>query len=624
MTASVATASFDNPMTKEEVLKTYFGYDTFRPRQAEIIDAVCAGQNTLVLMPTGGGKSVCFQVPALVMPGLALVISPLIALMKDQVEGLQANGVKAAYLNSSVSQAEQSDVLQRARSGDLKFLYVSPERLFAGHLVDFLKNCPINLCVIDEAHCISSWGHDFRPEYRYLTSLKTFFPHVPVIALTATADRVTRHDILQQLAIEDARVFITSFDRPNLNLTVLPGRKRLQQIQNFIAEQSDKPGIIYCLSRKSTEEIADSIKRSGLKAACYHAGLPAETRSNVQEQFLKDDIQIIVATIAFGMGIDKSNIRWVIHYNLPMTIESFYQEIGRAGRDGLPAETLLFYSYTDVINRDMMINNSDQSDEQKELLRAKLQRMKQYAETDICRRRILLSYFNEAVETDCGNCDVCRNPRTTFDATLIAQKALSAVARTGQRVSMTMLIDVLRGSRNRHLLELGYQSLPTFGVGHDLRWEEWVDYIGQLLNSGFVDIAYDDGHAFRLNEASWQILKGQKKVELAAFIPLAERQKQKEAELAQKQPKQDIIRDALFERLRALRKTIADENKIPPYVVFSDRTLSDMAQKKPQSEAGMKAVSGIADEKFRRYGKAFMAEIEAFLREEDIRNSMPK
>ena len=600
-------------MTKEDALKTYFGYDHFRPQQAEIIDTVVAGKDSLVLMPTGGGKSICFQIPAILRPGLAVVISPLIALMKDQVEGLQANGIKASFLNSSQSFTEQNSVIQQARSGELKLLYIAPERLFSGNTLEILKECQINLFVIDEAHCISSWGHDFRPEYRYLSSLKTMFPDVPVIALTATADRVTRRDILRQLAIEEAHTFIASFDRPNLSLSVLPGRKRLQQIQQFISRQKGQPGIVYCLSRKSTEDMADSLQKMGLRAECYHAGLASDKRSLVQEKFLKDDIQIIVATVAFGMGIDKSNIRWIIHYNLPTTIESFYQEIGRAGRDNLPAETLLFYSYTDIVTRQMMINNSEQSDEQKELLLAKLNRMKQYAETDICRRRVLLSYFNEAVESDCGNCDICRNPRTQFDATLIAQKALSAITRTHQNIAMNMLIDILRGSRNRHLMELDYHTLPTFGVGHDLRWEEWAEYIGQLLNSGIIDVAYDEGHAFKLNDISRQVLKGQKTVELVKFVPLAERQQQKEDLSLQKKPKQDIIRDALFERLRILRKTIADAKNIPPYVVFSDATLSEMAQKRPLSEAEMKSVSGIADEKFRRYGVEFIAEIYAFI-----------
>lgn len=601
--------------SKQEALKKYFGYDTFRPQQGEIIDTVMNGQDCLVLMPTGGGKSVCFQIPAVLNEGLTVVISPLIALMKDQVEALRSNGVDAAFLNSSLSPAEQDQVMWRARMGDLKLLYIAPERLFSGNTFDFLREWNVALFAIDEAHCISSWGHDFRPEYRQLRNLKQRFQETPVIALTATADRVTRRDILKQLGIENARTFVSSFDRPNLSLNVLPGRKRLQQIQNFISRHESQPGIIYCLSRKGTETVAASLQKAGIRVAYYHAGLEAGRRSRVQEQFLKDDIQVIVATIAFGMGIDKSNVRWVIHYNLPSNVESFYQEIGRAGRDGSLSDTVLFYSYMDIITRQEMISNSDQSAEQKELLRAKLERMKQYAEADICRRRILLSYFNEAVEKDCGNCDVCRNPRTRFDATVIAQKALSGIARTEQKVAMGMLIDILRGSRNRNILQLGYDRLPTFGVGHDLRGEEWAEYISQLLNSGVMDIAYDEAHTFKLNAASRQVLKGERKVELVKFIPLAERKAKEEESQPKEKPKQEIIRDALFERLRTLRKQIADSMGVPPYVVFSDATLSEMSQKKPISEAQMKAVSGIGTEKFRRFGETFIKEIVDFARE---------
>ncbi|WP_439584463.1 DNA helicase RecQ [Dyadobacter bucti] len=600
---------------KLEALKKYFGYDSFRPQQAEIIDTVLANEDCLVLMPTGGGKSVCFQIPAIIREGLTVVISPLIALMKDQVEALRGNGVSAAYLNSTLSSSEQDKVMWQAKVGELKLLYIAPERLFSGNTFEFLREWNVRLFAIDESHCISSWGHDFRPEYRQLTNLKQRFPDVPVIALTATADRVTRRDILKQLNIEHAQTFIASFDRPNLSLNVLPGRKRIEQIKSFLNKHTGQAGIIYCLSRKGTETVAASLQNAGFRAECYHAGLPAEKRSKVQEHFLRDDIQVIVATIAFGMGIDKSNVRWVIHYNLPSNVESFYQEIGRAGRDGSPADTTLFYSYMDIITRQDMINNSDQSAEQKELLHAKLNRMKQYAEADICRRRILLSYFNEAVDHDCGNCDVCRNPRTRFDATVIAQKALSGIARTDQKVAMGMLIDILRGSRNRNILQHGYDRLPTFGVGNELRGEEWAEYISQLLNSGVMDIAYDEAHAFKLNPVSRQVLKGERKIELVKFIPLAERKAKEEELIPKEKPKQEIIRDALFEQLRLLRKQMADALAVPPYVVFSDATLSEMAQKKPISEAQMKAVSGVGAEKFRRYGEAFINEIVSFAKE---------
>lgn len=602
-------------INKEQALKQYFGYDTFRPQQAEIIDTVMAGKDCLVLMPTGGGKSVCFQIPAIMRDGLTVVISPLIALMKDQVEALRVNGVNAAFLNSSLSSAEQDQVMWQAKIGELKLLYIAPERLFSGNTFEFLREWNVSLFAIDESHCISSWGHDFRPEYRQLSALKKYFPHVPVIALTATADRVTRRDILKQIGIEEAQTFVASFDRPNLSLNVLPGRGRIQQIQTFLRKHNGQAGIIYCLSRKGTETVAASLQKAGFEAEFYHAGLASEKRSKVQEQFLRDDIQIIVATVAFGMGIDKSNVRWVIHYNLPSNVESFYQEIGRAGRDGSPSDTVLFYSYMDIITRQEMIANSDQSEEQKELLNAKLNRMKQYAEADICRRRILLSYFNEAVDQDCGNCDVCRNPRSRFDATVIAQKALSGIARTKEKVAMGMLIDILRGSRNKNVLQYGYDKLPTFGVGHDLRGEEWAEYISQLLNSGVMDIAYDEAHSFKLNPASQQVLYGKRKVELVRFIPLSERKAKEEAQLPKEKPKQEIIRDALFERLRTLRKQIADRMGVPPYVVFTDATLSEMAQKRPVSEAQMKAISGIGTERFRNYGETFIREIVDFARE---------
>ncbi|WP_229236124.1 DNA helicase RecQ [Dyadobacter tibetensis] len=601
--------------TKEDILKKYFGYESFRPNQAAIIDKVMAGEDCLVLMPTGGGKSICFQVPALLKPGLTVVISPLIALMKDQVEALKGNGVAAAYLNSSLSVQEQDQIMWQAKLGELKLLYIAPEKLFSGNTLSFFRELNVSLFAVDESHCISSWGHDFRPEYRQLNLIKQQFPGVPIIALTATADRVTRRDILKQLGIEGAETFVSSFDRPNLNLTVLPGRKRIEQIKRFIAKHERQPGIIYCLSRKATETVTASLNKEGIKAAYYHAGLRSELRSSVQEQFLRDDIQVIVATVAFGMGIDKSNVRWVIHYNLPSNVESFYQEIGRAGRDGEPADTALFYSYMDIITRQEMINNSDQQEVQKEVLHAKLDRMKQYAEADICRRRILLSYFNEAVDQDCGNCDVCRNPRTRFDGTIIAQKALSAITRTDQKIAMGMVIDILRGSRNRQVIQNGYDSLRTFGVGHDLKGEEWAEYIGQMLNSGVMDIAYDEAHSFKLNHFSKEVLRGERKVELVRYIPISERKAKEDTGVSDVKPKQEIIKDALFEKLRGLRKQLADRLSVPPYVVFSDATLSEMAQKRPLSEAQMKTVAGVGAEKFRRYGAAFIEEIVRFAKE---------
>jgi ATP-dependent DNA helicase RecQ len=494
-------------MKKQEALKKYFGYETFYPLQAEIIDHVLAGKNALVLMPTGGGKSVCFQIPALLRDGTAIVVSPLIALMKDQVDALKANGIAAAFLNSTQTDEENAGIIGLCLQGGVKLLYISPERLATASTIGFLQKLRISLFAVDEAHCISSWGHDFRPDYLKLNILRKKFPDVPLIALTATADRAIRKDILRQLEIPEEYQFVTSFDRPNIGLAVYSGRKRLEQILRFLSRRKSQPGVIYCLSRKMTENIAAKLCGQGYRAAHYHAGMDNADRSKIQDAFIRDKIQIICATIAFGLGIDKSNIRWIIHYSLPKNIESYYQEIGRAGRDGAPADTVLFYSYADVKTHHDMIGAA-QKDRQ-ELLLAKLERIKSYAEADICRRRILLSYFNEQPSGDCGNCDVCKNPPQRINGTIIAQKALSAVARTGGKVNMTTLIGILRGSHNKHILENGYDLIKTFGVGRDIPYAEWADYIYQLLNSGFVDIAYDDGYTLKLNDLSRKILQAQ-------------------------------------------------------------------------------------------------------------------
>lgn len=600
-------------MTKEQLLKKYFGYDNFRPLQAEIIDSVLQKKDCLVLMPTGGGKSICYQIPALMLDGLTLVISPLIALMHDQVQGLKANGISAEYINSSLSSKEQLEIEQNCRNGSLKMLYISPEKLFSNNYLEFIKSLNISLIAIDESHCVSTWGHDFRPEYLQLKTLKDVFPDVPTIALTATADKVTRKDILNQLGIPNAEFFNASFNRPNLSLSVLAGRNRIKIIENFIRQRPNQSGIIYCLSRNNTETVAEALKKVGIKAKFYHAGMDTAKRAKVQNEFIADDIQVIVATIAFGMGIDKSNVRFIIHYNLPSNVESFYQEIGRAGRDSLPSDTLLFYSYADIMTRKDMIAKSELPQELKEIQYAKLDRMKQYAEAEICRRRILLSYFNEELSHDCGNCDVCKNPPQRFDGTIIAQKALSAIYRTQQKVALGMLIDILRGSQNRNILEKGYHTIKTFGVGRDLKGEEWADYIYQLLNMGLVDIAYDEGHSLKLNEASMRILKNEQTVQLVNFKPFDVRKK--EAEEAQPKSKKEIIRDALFERLRVLRKNIADKLSIPPFVVFSDASLSEMAQIKPINKIQMMAVSGVGEQKFKQFGEVFINEILDFARE---------
>ena len=596
-------------MTKQDALKRYFGYETFYPLQAEIIDHALAGKHALVLMPTGGGKSVCFQIPALIMDGTAIVISPLIALMKDQVDGLTANGIPAAFLNSTLAEEESTAIIRQCLKGEIKLLYISPERLGAASTIGFLQKLRLSLFAVDEAHCISSWGHDFRPDYLKLHVLREKFPAVPLIALTATADRVIRKDILRQLDIPEEHQFITSFDRPNLSLSVYSGQKRLEQILRFLSKRKNQPGIIYCLSRKTTENVASRLQDRGYRAAYYHAGMANDERSKVQDAFIRDKIQIICATIAFGLGIDKSNIRWIVHYSLPKNIESYYQEIGRAGRDGAPADTVLFYSYADVKTHHEMLKDLPQ--DRQELLLVKLDRMKRYAEADICRRRILLSYFNEQPAGDCGNCDVCKNPPKKINGTIIAQKALSAIARTGEKINMTTLIQILRGSHNMFIRENGYDQIKTFGVGRDIKYIEWAEYVFQLLNSGFVDIAYDEGYALKLNDLSRKILKAEMDVLLTEPMEL-----EKKLETVAALPKKQVVADGLFEKLRALRRTLADENNVPAYVVFSDRTLLEMADVRPRDEIEMLGVSGVGEHKMKQYGKQFLDEIRRYIHQE--------
>jgi ATP-dependent DNA helicase RecQ len=592
-------------MTKEDALKKYFGYETFYPLQAEIIEHVLAGKHALVLMPTGGGKSICFQIPALIMDGTVIVISPLIALMKDQVDGLKANGIPAAFLNSTLTDQESAVIIRQCLAGGIKLLYISPERLAAAQTIGFLQKLRISLFAVDEAHCISSWGHDFRPDYLKLHVLREKFLATPVMALTATADRVIRKDILRQMAIPEEHQFIASFDRPNLSLAVYSGQKRIEQILRFLSKRKNQPGIIYCLSRKMTESVAMRLHDRGYRAAYYHAGMDNTERSKIQDAFIRDKIQIICATIAFGLGIDKSNIRWIIHYSLPKNIESYYQEIGRAGRDGASADTVLFYSYADVKTHYEMLK--DLPPERRELLSAKLERIKQYAEADICRRRILLSYFNEQPSGDCGNCDVCKNPPKKFNGTIIAQKALSAIARVGEKINMTTLIQILRGSHNAFILEHGYDQIKTFGVGRDIKYNEWAEYIFQLLNSGFVDIAYDEGYTLKLNDLSRKILKAEMDVLLTQPVEF-----EKKLETIAALPKKQAANDGLFEILRALRRTLADENNVPAYVVFSDRTLLEMADVKPRDTIEMLGVSGVGEHKMKQYGKRFLEEIRRY------------
>ncbi|MBC6989620.1 DNA helicase RecQ [Hymenobacter sp. BT491] len=591
------------------VLKQYYGYDAFRPMQQDIIESILAGRDTVVLMPTGGGKSVCFQVPAVISEGTCVVVSPLIALMKDQVEALKGNGISAAYINSSVGQSEQNSIAGDCMNGHLKLLYVSPEKLLSSGFLQFLKRLKVSMFAIDEAHCISSWGHDFRPEYTQLRVLREQFPQVPIIALTATADRLTQRDIQQQLRLNEPQVFLSSFDRPNLNLIVRPGQDRIGGILEFLDRHPGEAGIIYCLSRKQCETISQKLLAKGIRAGHYHAGMTPNQRGAVQEAFLRDDIQVIVATIAFGMGIDKSNVRWVIHYNLPKNIEGYYQEIGRAGRDGAPATALMFYNFGDVMSlRDMLTKENPHLTQ---LNLTKLERMQQFAEAASCRRKILLNYFGETLGQDCGNCDICRNPPTTFDGTLLAQKALSAVARMRERASIGLLIDVLRGMRNQAVLSGGYDQIKTYGAGADLPYLDWYSYIHQMLNDGLLYIAYEEGYSLKITELGKEVLQGQRQLPLKKFQPAEKAEKptraSKKAAAAAATPTDATAE--LFGHLRALRKRIADEQNVPPYVVFSDTTLQEMAQERPVTRTAMLAISGVGMKKFETYGEAFIKEI---------------
>jgi ATP-dependent DNA helicase RecQ len=598
-------------MLPQEALKKYFGYDNFRPLQAEIIANILAKKDTFVLMPTGGGKSICFQIPALVENGICVVVSPLIALMKDQVEGLKGNGVAAAYINSSQGTTEQREVENQLQQGKLKLLYVSPEKLTSTGFISFLKTLTINLFAIDEAHCISSWGHDFRPEYTQLKHLKQHFPSTPVMALTATADKITRRDIVTQLALQEPETFIASFDRPNLSLTVKPARNRADRLLYFIKSRPKQSGIVYCLSRKTTESVAEKLREKGIDAQAYHAGMESQARAKVQEDFIKDKTPIICATIAFGMGIDKSNIRWVVHYNMPKNMEGYYQEIGRAGRDGLPSDTLLMYGLDDMI----MLREFAQGSGQPELQLSKLERIKQYAEAQICRRKILLSYFGETLTENCNNCDVCKNPPTFFDGTLAAQKALSAIVRTEEKIGTGMLIDILRGSRQQDLIEKGYDKIKTYGVGREYSAYEWQQILLQMLHLGLVEIAYDEGNTLKVNAFSQDVLYKKRTITFVALdkTPFDTRKNAAE-QVAKSKPKSEseLLTEELLEQLKIARTGLAQQKNIAPYLIFSDASLQDMALKKPLTPLAIQNISGVGAAKYEQYGNIFLETIANF------------
>ena len=587
-------------------LRQIFGYETFREHQQEIVEGLICGEDAFVLMPTGGGKSLCYQLPALLGEGLVIVVSPLIALMQDQVSALLQLGVDAAFLNSTLSGHEQRDVMHRAREGRLRLLYVAPERLMQPQTLDEFKALNVSLIAIDEAHCVSQWGHDFRQDYLALGELAAHFPGVPRMALTATATPRAREDIVARLGLEQGRRFIAGFDRPNIRYLVQPKQDARRQLAGFLAGHRGESGIVYCMSRKKTESTAEWLAAQGFDALAYHAGLDAETRAERQRRFLREDGVIIVATIAFGMGIDKPDVRFVAHLDLPKNLESYYQETGRAGRDGEPSEAWLIYGLQDVVRLRQMVDASEADDDYKRRERAKLDALLGWCEVTDCRRRSLLAYFGDTLEEDCGNCDVCLSPPEVFDGTEAAQKILSTVYRTGQRFGAMHVIDVLLGKDTDKVRQHGHNALSVYGIGSEYDQTQWRSVLRQLIVTGWLSVDTAGYGALRLTEQSRPLLRGDVSLPLRRDLLVTRKASPKRTREAASLSDAD---QPLFEALRELRKRLADENNVPPYVIFHDRTLAQIAADRPRSAADLLAISGVGQAKLERYGDAFLAAV---------------
>ncbi|UXI01213.1 ATP-dependent DNA helicase RecQ [Photobacterium sp. TY1-4] len=605
--SSAAVCQSASLSASAQILRDVFGYQAFRTGQQDVIDAASGGQDCLVIMPTGGGKSLCYQIPALIRDGLTLVISPLISLMKDQVDQLNANGVAAACINSTLSREAIQDTFRQMQDGEIKLVYVSPERALSRDFLERLPELPLSLLAVDEAHCISQWGHDFRPEYASLGALKQYVPELPIMALTATADETTRQDILSRLALSEPHVYLGSFDRPNIRYTLQEKYKPMSQLIRYLGTMRGQCGIVYCNSRKRVEQITEKLCESGIRAAAYHAGMAHDERAQVQESFQRDDIHIVVATVAFGMGINKPNVRFVVHYDIPRNIESYYQETGRAGRDGLPAEAVMLYDPSDLAwLRRCLDEKADGA--QKQVEGHKLNAMGAFAEAQTCRRQVLLNYFGESREEPCGNCDICLDPPKHFAALEVAQKALSCVYRVNQRFGVNHVVDVLRGMQNQRIRELGHDKLTTYGIGREHSHEFWVSILRQLIHRGYLIQSIVHSSTLQLTEKARAILRAEVALELA--VP--------RLDIAARSAKNDKLANRhydkkLFAKLRKLRKAIADEEDLPPYVVFNDASLMEMAEILPTSSGELLAVNGVGHRKLEKYGEAFLTLIEEHL-----------